>query len=158
MRLLLDAMCGDLRAYLRMCGHDTAYALDRGIEADDALLVIAETESRTLVTRDRELIERATARDIGTVRPTSTDTEAVLRTLQEAGVDLTLSGRPSRCGACNGRLKQVAGGGDGSATGGPGDRPAAAPPDRAVWRCRDCGQAFWKGGHWDRVAATLADL
>ena len=36
-RLLLDAMLGKLATYLRMCGHDAAYALDRGVEADDAV-------------------------------------------------------------------------------------------------------------------------
>ena len=48
-------MCGKLATYLRMCGHDTAYALDRGVEDDDALLAIAEAEGRTPVTRDREV-------------------------------------------------------------------------------------------------------
>lgn len=55
---LLDAMCGTLATYLRMCGYDVAYALDRDAEADDRLLDLAAAEDRTLVTRDRELAER----------------------------------------------------------------------------------------------------
>jgi len=35
---LLDTMLGKLATYLRMCGYDTAYALDEEAEADDALL------------------------------------------------------------------------------------------------------------------------
>ncbi|WP_394296245.1 Mut7-C RNAse domain-containing protein [Halorubrum sp. AJ67] len=27
--------------------------------------------------------------------------------------------------------------------------------DRPGWRCADCGQWFWKGGHWDAVAARI---
>jgi uncharacterized protein with PIN domain len=49
-RLLVDATVG-LATYLRMCGHDAAYALDRGVEADDALLELARIEERRLVTR-----------------------------------------------------------------------------------------------------------
>jgi len=36
-----------------MCNHDTAYAGDRGLEADDALLAVARDEERTVVTRRR---------------------------------------------------------------------------------------------------------
>lgn len=58
MKLLLDVMCGGLTSYLRMCGHDTVYALDRGVEADDRLLAIAHEEDRTLVTRDSQPIPK----------------------------------------------------------------------------------------------------
>ncbi|TKX52332.1 hypothetical protein EXE45_19560, partial [Halorubrum sp. SP9] len=54
-------MCGKLATYLRLCGYDAAYALDRGVEADDRLLDLAADEGRTLVTRDRELAARADA-------------------------------------------------------------------------------------------------
>jgi hypothetical protein len=66
MRFLLDAMLGKLATYLRMCGHDTAYALDRapdgghanapeddasaGIEDDDELLALARAEGRRIPT------------------------------------------------------------------------------------------------------------
>jgi len=39
-RLLLDTMLGKLATYLRMCGYDAAYALDEGVESDDALLAV----------------------------------------------------------------------------------------------------------------------
>jgi uncharacterized protein with PIN domain len=45
-RLLLDAMLGRLATYLRMCGYDAAYALDEGIEADDAVLDWARRDDR----------------------------------------------------------------------------------------------------------------
>ncbi|WP_135819848.1 Mut7-C RNAse domain-containing protein [Halostella litorea] len=145
MRLLLDAMCGGVRAHLRMCGHDAAYALDRGVEADDALLRIARDEDRTLVTRDAALAGRAA----DAVRLDATDVDEQLRELRDAGVPLTLPDEPERCGACNGPLARTE-----------GSTPdyAPDPADVAVWRCRDCGRCFWKGSHWDRVAATLAAM
>ncbi|WP_121822192.1 Mut7-C RNAse domain-containing protein [Halostella salina] len=142
MRLLLDAMCGGVRSHLRMCGYDAAYALDRGVEDDDALLRIASDEDRTLVTRDRSLAGRADdAISLG-----STDTDEQLRALA-AGLDLSLDDDPSRCGACNGALEPTE-------VGTPDYAPD--PSEESVWRCRDCGQCFWTGSHWDRVAETLA--
>jgi hypothetical protein len=74
-----------------------------------------------------------------------------LRSLRAAGVDLRLAERPSRCGRCNGPLSAL--------------DPGEPVPDYAPggdeferWRCRDCGQVFWKGGHWERVRARLASL
>ena len=145
MRLLLDAMCGGVRAHLRMCGHDAAYALDRDVEADDALLRIAREEDRTLVTRDAALAARVD----DAVRLDSTDGTDQLRELAAAGVDLTLSDEPTRCGACNGPVER---------SDGPTPEYAPAPDEVAVWRCRDCGRCFWKGSHWDRVAETLSGV
>jgi len=52
---------------------------------------------------------------------------------------------------CNGLVDRVA-------------RDAARPayvPDNGPgrhWRCRDCGQWFWKGGHWASVAERLSAI
>ncbi len=145
MRLLLDAMCGGLRSYLRICGHDAAYALDRGIEADDRLLAWAREDERTLVTRDRQLAARADR----SIVVASHDVREQLRELAAAGVDLTPADPPVRCGRCNGPLEAAD----------PDDPPEYVPDDTAaVWACEDCGQCFWKGSHWDDVRESLSDL
>jgi len=146
-RLVLDVMLGKLATYLRMCGYDAAYALDRGVEADDRILAIAREEGRTLVTRDRSLARRADA----SVLLTGREIDAQLRELRAAGLRLELDDSPTRCGRCNGPVESV----------GPDEpRPDYAPDatEFDVWRCRDCGQHFWKGSHWDDVAARLAAL
>jgi uncharacterized protein with PIN domain len=140
---LCDVMCGKLAVYLRMCGYDTAYALDREVEADDRVLALAETEGRTLLTRDRQLAERADG-----VLLTERTIDGQLRELRDAGVVLALAGTPAYCGTCNGPVEGVA----------PEEStPEYAPDAREtdVWRCRHCGQYFWKGSHWDRVKETL---
>ncbi|MEF8773983.1 MAG: Mut7-C RNAse domain-containing protein [Halobacteriales archaeon] len=145
-RLLLDAMLGRLATYLRMCGYDAAYALDRGVEDDDRLLAWAREEDRRLVTRDVTLARRSD----DALLVESKDIDDQLRRLREARFDLTLD-EPERCAACNGPLERVP---DGDPT------PEYAPnsADRPVWRCRDCGQHFWRGSHWDDVRERLADL
>jgi len=100
--LLLDVMLGKLATYLRMCGYDAAYALDRGIEADPAILELAEAEDRLLVTRDVELARRAD----GLLLETKDVTDQ-LRELADAGFVLQLS-EPRRCATCNGQLEPVA--------------------------------------------------
>jgi hypothetical protein len=146
-RLLLDAMLGTPARLLRMCGHDAAYVLDRGVEDDDAVLAWAREEDRTVVTRDAALAARAPE----AVLVESLDVDDQLRELAAAGVDLSLDERPARCGACNGPVVRVA--------------PDASVPDYApepadvdVYRCTDCGQHFWKGSHWEDVRARLAAL
>jgi uncharacterized protein with PIN domain len=144
-RFLCDAMLGKLATYLRMCGHDTAYALDRGVEADEAVRDLAVRERRRLLTRDAELA----ARTDGAIRLVARDVEGQLRELDAAGVRLTLPATPRRCGRCNGPLERVPA--NGSET--PEDAPD--PAETPVWRCARCGGQFWKGSHWDDVRRRL---
>ncbi|MFC4245546.1 Mut7-C RNAse domain-containing protein [Natribaculum luteum] len=157
MRFLVDLMCGGVVSYLRMCGHDTVYAGDRDLEgdeaepgsidprADDDVLAVARSEDRTVITRDVALANRADE----SILLESRDVEDQLAELSKAGVDLALEDEPTYCGRCNGNLERV--------------EPTASTPEYApdpsettVWQCRDCGQHFWKGSHWDRVGETLS--
>jgi len=145
--LMVDDMLGKLATYLRMCGYDAAYTTARAIESEDALLALAHTEGRLVLTRDRELARSAER----SVLLTERDVRDQLHELREAGFELALADEPARCSACNGLVERV-------------DRTEPTPdyaPDPhevAVWRCRECGQHFWKGSHWDDVAETLASL
>lgn len=146
-RFLLDTMLGKLATYLRMCGYDAAYTLDEGLEDDEATLAWLRGSDRTLVTRSHALADRTP----DTLLLESRDIEDQLRELAAAGVELSLGEEPSRCGVCNGPVERV----------GPDERTPEYAPDPAevdVWRCRECGQHFWRGGHWDDVAATLSEL
>jgi uncharacterized protein with PIN domain len=146
-RLFLDAMLGRLATYLRMCGYDAAYALDEGVEADEAVLERARETDRTLVTRDRRLAERSPK----TILLASREVTNQLAELADAGLTLDLPASPEQCGGCNGALVGV----------GPQEPTPEYAPDPVavdVWRCPDCGQHFWKGSHWDDVAETLAGI
>ena len=157
--VLLDVMCGKLATYLRLCGYDAAYALDREVEADDRLRELAAAEGRVLLTRDRDLAARAASADppVDAVLLTERDVLDQLRELAAAGYPVELAAEPSRCGSCNGRVERVDSDADSAAA-----RPDYVPDDvgaaRPGWRCTDCGQWFWKGGHWEDVAARLGDL
>ncbi|WP_435162110.1 Mut7-C RNAse domain-containing protein [Halorubrum sp. SY-15] len=145
-RVLVDVMCGTLVTYLRMCGYDALYALDRGIEADDELATLAAETDRTLLTRDRALAARVE----DAVRLTERDVLDQLRELDAAGYAIGLADEPTRCGACNSPVERVAL---------DAPRPSYVPADgpERHWRCRDCGQWFWKGSHWASVDERLAE-
>jgi uncharacterized protein with PIN domain len=145
--LVLDAMLGKLATYLRMCGYDAAYALDRDAEADDDLLALVETEGRRLVTRNVELaraVENA-------VLLTERDIDGQLRELETAGFELEPSEEPVHCGTCNAPVERV----DRTE---PTPEYAPDPADTDIWRCRDCGQHFWRGSHWADVAERIREL
>ena len=144
--LLLDAMLGKLATYLRMCGYDTAYALDRGIEEDSKLRELATAEGRTLLTRDTGLARQTD----GAVLLRGRAIERQLSELITTGFELELSA-PTRCSMCNGRLRGVR---KNETT--PSSAPS--PTEQAVWRCQECDQLFWKGSHWRAVETRLADL
>lgn len=141
--LLLDVMLGKLATYLRMCGYDAAYALERGVEDDARLRAIADREGRTLLTRDVELAANAS----NGLLIESRDIRGQLLELSRRGYVLSLE-VPTRCARCNGRLDRL-------------DPVESTPPfapdpeGTAVWQCRDCGQPFWRGSHWEDVSDTL---
>lgn len=144
MKLLTDAMLGRLTTYLRMCGYDTVYTLDEDLDGDEEILEYATAQSRRLVTRNRQLA----ARTDDAIALGSRDIETMLSTLNGEVLELTLPETPRRCSTCNGTVERVS----------PDARtPEYAPDSRSVdvWRCRECGQHFWKGSHWDSVADTL---
>ena len=144
---LLDVMLGKLAVYLRLCGYDTVYALDRGVEEDDAILELAAADGRTLLTRDVELSNHADRSFLLTER----DPHDQLAELAAAGLALDPTDEPVRCGRCNGPVDTV---------GRDEETPEYAPAtaEQEQWRCTDCGQVFWKGSHWDRMRETLREI
>ncbi|RLM59565.1 hypothetical protein DVK02_02150 [Halobellus sp. Atlit-31R] len=155
-RFLLDAMLGKLVTYLRMCGYDATYILDEGSKwgrepgndpTDDEILARVEASDRVLLTRDAALADRASEAVLLTTR----DVRDQLRELGEAGYELTLEDPPTHCSACNGELRPVA---ENESL--PSYTPD--PSETECWRCRSCGQVFWKGSHWEDVRETLGGL
>ena len=155
-RFLLDVMLGTLATYLRMCGYDAAYALDRGVEDDDRIREMVLEEARTLLTRDEQLADRTPDALLLSERAVIDQ----LGELADAGIELSIADPPTRCGSCNGRLEHVAHPGRQCAGERSDDEPVPAhvPEDEAVFRCQDCGQWFWRGSHWADVKQTVGSL
>jgi uncharacterized protein with PIN domain len=149
-RFVCDASLGGLARWLRAAGYEAEW-LEHG--GADELFQRAQTRGATLLTTDSRLMERSLIRD-GTVGaqwlPSDLSRTAQLRMLMR---DLGLKAREPRCMACGAELRAV-----------PKEEVAdRIPPRTARWKdeyfvCSGCGQLFWQGTHWERIARRLAEL
>jgi uncharacterized protein with PIN domain len=147
-KFVLDCHLGKLAYYLRMLGFDTLYRSDF---QDIELVALSESERRTLLSRDRRLIEESSISRGYRVRETDPRLQAV-EVLHR--FDLSQSTRPlQRCLRCNTFLVQV-------------DKNAVIdllPPlvkekYTEFQTCPACCRIYWKGSHYLRMQETIAEI
>jgi uncharacterized protein with PIN domain len=139
---LLDEMLGKLARELRALGYDAAYA--HGSE-DEAILARAEREDRRLVTRDRQLADRAGSRAV--LLETRDPAEQLAMLVAREQLAPTADAFLSRCLECNESLEAV-------------DEPEAVPEDHEDgphWRCPSCNRLYWPGTHTRDMFERLGD-
>jgi len=147
-RFVLDAHLGRLAVYLRMLGFDTLY---RNNYDDLELAVVSSQENRILLTRDLGLLKRSLVSRGYYVRaqdPRQQAREVVRR------FDLRRAFKPfSRCLRCNDLLEPV-----------PEEDvaeqllPGTQQHYHEFFRCRSCGQAYWKGAHYQRLVRLIESI
>jgi uncharacterized protein with PIN domain len=131
-----------------MLGHDVNYFRS----ADDKKLVeIAKQEKRVLLSRDRELVNRAASLGAEAVLVEATDEADKLAFLAERfGFKLEIDLTVSRCPKCNAHIKTVA-----------KEEVVEVVPEATsryyseFWKCFGCGKVYWQGAHWKRISKTL---
>jgi len=148
--ILCDAMLGGLARWLRAAGYDAEFAY--GIEDRQLVQRAIETGS-VLLSSDTGLFARSVIRD-GTVRALFVPRGLTkLAQLAFALRELRLGVRAQpRCMACGGRLIEV----DKPSVRAEAPRKAYGACDR-FWRCSRCRKLLWRGTHWKRIAAALAE-
>jgi len=146
-RFVLDTHLGRLAGYLRMLGFDTLYGNDAG---DAELARLSQEEHRILLTRDRGLLKRSVVTHGSYIRETSARLQLVevLRRF-----DLGSAARPfTRCLRCNTELNPV----EKEAIA--GRLPARTADLYDEFKlCPGCGRVYWKGGHYRRMLALIAE-
>jgi len=140
-RFVVDANLGQLARYLRLLGFDATY---RNNFTDAEVAQIASREKRIVLTRDRALLRHKVITHgyfVRAVKPREQVREILAR------LDLYGALRPfTRCLLCNGELEAV-------------DKEAVLhqlePKTKKFYdrfrRCKACGQAYWKGSHFNRM-------
>jgi uncharacterized protein with PIN domain len=145
-RFVADEMLGSLARWLRLMGYDTEYAKD--VE-DTILLDIARDKGSHLLTRDKQLAERAG--EIGFYIE-SDDLDTQLRTVS-AKFRLEPDPERARCTVCNGELRTV------TKEGAQGHVPAGALENNTVFYvCSGCGKFYWRGSHWKNITKRLEEV
>ena len=140
-RFVIDSNLGQLARYLRLLGFDVIYRNDF---TDRQVAQVADRERRIVLTRDRALLQHKIITHGYFVRADK-PREQVREILTR--LDLYGALRPfTRCLRCNGELETV-------------DKEAVLdrlePKTRKYYhrfrRCRECGQVYWKGSHFNRM-------
>ena len=148
MKFLLDSMLGKLARWLRMLGHDVTY----NVKLDDsALLELARKESRTLLTKDLELYQRAITKTIDAYYVKGkTESESLAELAKRYNLTLQINMEKSHCPICNTLLKES-----------PKERLKDELEKNTFiyynkfWKCPNCGQIYWQGAHWKQITNTL---
>ncbi len=144
-RFVLDVHLGRLAGYLRLLGFDSLHHTDFD---DDTLVAISLAESRTLLTRDLQLLMRAELEHAVFVRSQQPRCQLV-EIVERLG--LRESVRPfERCMACNGLLTGIR---------------KQELPDRVpkkvrtrhdhFTRCTACRRVYWQGSHYQRLLGIV---
>lgn len=146
-RFACDAMMKGLARWLRAAGYDAWWRY--GVE-DGELVRLARAEERIVLTQDAGLMLRAPVAS-GEVASLFVPRDlAVAEQLALVFRTFGLARREPRCMKCGGALRAV-----------PKESVRGeAPPRTFLWleefyRCARCGQLFWKGTHWGRIAGRL---
>jgi uncharacterized protein len=156
---LVDRMLGRLVAWLRIFGYDTKSALDLKLSPneDTRLLEMAKTEGRILLSRDKELVDRAKKSSIPAVLILPDGIREQLETLTRE-YPLRIEPEMTRCTVCNATLRKAEKS-DIAAFKINGDVPKQLLDDRAqLWICVKCGKVYWQGSHWRNILKTADEV
>lgn len=150
MKLLCDHMLGTLATWLRCFGLDTIYASDE--QSDDELMKQAKQNERILLTRDKELIQRAIKQEIPVIPVHSDDLDQQLKiVLSQITFDTSLSF--TRCLQCNTLLETRA-----------NDQVKHLIPPKVYdqhthfWFCPHCQQYYWQGTHYHQMQQKIREV
>ena len=147
-RFILDGHLGRLAKYLRMLGFDTAY--NHAI-TDHEIVRIGTEEHRIILTRDRGLLKHGSVTHGYLVRSSHPLEQAaeVIRRFDLAGRTCPFR----RCMVCNGIIEEVSKESVRETL-----KPRTAVFYERFFRCRSCGQVYWRGSHFERMERIIRGL
>ena len=147
-RFVADGHLGKLTRDLRLLGIDVAY---RPVASDAELVALSVAENRALLTRDRLLLMRAAVASGYYPRSQMAreQTREVLDRFDLRGIIAPFA----RCLRCNGSLVAVS----------KSDvldklEPLTKIHYEVFRRCRQCGQIYWSGSHFEKLQKRVERL
>ena len=141
MLFLVDAMLGNIARKLRLFGIDSEYLSD----VDDSTLIEkAKNENRTIISRDKNLVNKAKKNGISSIYITKQDEAGqFLEILEITHLKLNkISGDTARCPKCNSLTFRI-------------NKSVVSNriPERVLelqdefWKCDLCDHLYWEGTH-----------
>ena len=148
LKFLADVHLGKLTRYLRICGFDTYYSKNN---SDNEIINIALSDSRVILTRDKELLKNKKVTHGYWIRSQFHNEQ-----LQEVLIrfDLKTQLRPfTRCIECNGILANVSI---------EDISKHLLPKTRQYYqkfnKCPGCNRIYWEGSHFESMKRNIDDL
>jgi len=141
MLFLVDAMLGNIAKKLRLFGFDSEYFSDID---DSKLIEKAKNENRTIISRDRLLIDRAKKNEISSIYISKEkELDQFLEILETTHLQLDeISGNTARCPKCNSSTSQI----EKLKIGNKIPQGVLEYNDK-FWKCEGCDQIYWEGTH-----------
>jgi len=141
MLFLVDAMLGNIAKKLRLLGFDSEYVSDID---DSKLIEKAKNENRTIISRDRDLINRTKKNKISSVYITKeNEIEQFQEILETTHLEFDeISGDSARCTKCNSPTSKI----------NKFEIEKKIPQgvleyNDKFWKCDGCDQIYWEGTH-----------
>lgn len=144
-KFMIDVHLGKLARNLRLLGFDVKYSNDLD---DDKIVEISNSESRIILTFDRQMLMRNAVQRGLVVRsrdPFSQVVEVLNRMDLWDAIETF-----SRCTVCNGKIYEIAGREQ-------YEKAFEELPPRVrswcdeIYRCDGCGRTYWKGSHYGNM-------
>jgi len=154
LRFIADRMLGKLATWLRIFGYDTLYIADFETEDED-LFLLENFRDRTLLTRDKELYDRAVRRKRKAVLIKNDSVIGQISEMRDFGITTEI--KMERCSVCNELLRK------------PTDGEAKEVMEREgiendlkekyeLWYCEKCKKLYWLGSHYRNMIRFLEGL
>ncbi|MHA1304889.1 MAG: Mut7-C RNAse domain-containing protein [Candidatus Heimdallarchaeaceae archaeon] len=150
MKFYIDAMFGNLARFLRFLGYDSLYRSNN--EDVEEILETSLKENRTVVSRSKVIINKAKKKGIQAIYINRKDiVETLACLMNELDLDFTLIPEKARCSLCNGKLEQV----EKKVIREKLEEGTVKQHDK-FWKCKNCGQIYWIGSHWEDIRKKIA--
>lgn len=151
MKFIADAMLGRTARWLRLSGYDVIYDTELN---ESMALRISREEGRTILTRDKDLYEKAKRNNTKALLLKNNDfTERIREIQKQLGVIIQDNPKLARCPECNGEIETIQ-----KIEVGPEVPPKVTEHTDQFWRCTQCKKIYWQGGHWKNISSFVKKL
>lgn len=148
----VDAMLGNIAKKLRLMGYDSKYEADIG---DDDLINSAQKDLRIIISRDENLIKKASKFGIESIfLEKQEEIKQFHEIINRLGLkSIKINGDTARCPLCNSETNPIE-------KHNISDKiPAKVlEKNKKFWKCKNCGKIFWEGSHIANLQKFVSEL